>query len=159
MVHSKFWRLYQPTTNIPNSQCCPIFLNLVINRISDTTLRKALLFFIPSAVKKELSVYRRAASRSQRKVRMFNPRLLYLYIIPSSYVLPLYSPKVSPFQFAFVNIKKADGRRWSVAGQSSSSGYGTTPGSSNVSSQCSSQERLHQLAAPAAGHDLQTMHR
>ena len=25
------------------------------------------------------------------------------------------SPKVSPSQFAFVNIKKADGRRWSVA--------------------------------------------
>ena len=66
------------------------------------------------------------------------------------------SPKVSPSQFAFVNIKKADGRRWSVAslpryvgstpivsfwqhGFHSSSGYGTTPGSSNVSSQCSSQ--------------------
>ena len=75
------------------------------------------------------------------------------------------SPKVSPSQFAFVNIKKADGRRWSVAslpryceswwicgslndsksevlwqhGFCSSSGYGTTPGSSNVSSQCSSQ--------------------
>ena len=76
------------------------------------------------------------------------------------------SPKVSPSQFAFVNIKKADGRRWSVASLPrycenggeyenvqaqcsnpeflttwicSSSGYGTTPGSSNVSSQCSSQ--------------------
>merc|ERR1719228_1108940 len=78
---------------------------------------------------------------------------------PSSCVSPLDSPKVSPSQFAFVNIKKADGRRWSVASLPSSSGYGTTPGSSNVSSQCSSQERLHQLTAPPAGHELQTMHR
>ena len=30
-------------------------------------------------------------------------------------MLSLDSPKVSPSQFAFVNIKKADGRRWSVA--------------------------------------------
>ena len=42
------------------------------------------------------------------------------------------SPKVSPNQFAFANVKKADGRRWSVASLPSS-GYGTTPGSSNVS--------------------------
>ena len=54
---------------------------------------------------------------------------------PSSSVLsPLDSPKVSPGQFAFANVinKKVDGRRWSVASLPSS-GYGTTPGSSNVS--------------------------
>ena len=51
---------------------------------------------------------------------------------------PLDSPKVSPNQFAFGNaggggaVKKVDGRRWSVASLPSS-GYGTTPGSSNVS--------------------------
>ena len=33
----------------------------------------------------------------------------------STIMLSLDSPKVSPSQFAFVNIKKADGRRWSVA--------------------------------------------
>lgn len=51
---------------------------------------------------------------------------------------PIDSPRInSPMQFAFAPIKRlsscrGDGRRWSVASLPSS-GYGTTPGSSNLS--------------------------
>lgn len=51
---------------------------------------------------------------------------------------PMDSPRInSPMQFAFAPIKRiatcrGDGRRWSVASLPSS-GYGTTPGSSNMS--------------------------
>lgn len=135
--------------------------------ISDTTLRRAALHLnlsqssvLPSFTslqqfKKELSVSRRTTNRNQRKsmIVQTSPTLPRCHS-PNTAVSPLDSPKVSPSQFAFVNIKKGDGRRWSVASLPSS-GYGTTPGSSNVSSQCSSQEKLHQVAAgvvaPATG--------
>ncbi|XP_022915155.2 microtubule-associated serine/threonine-protein kinase 3 isoform X1 [Onthophagus taurus] len=65
---------------------------------------------------------------------------------------PIDSPRThsSYLNFSFVPIKRipvgyrGDGRRWSVASLPSS-GYGTTPGSSNMSSKCSSHEKLHQL--------------
>lgn len=74
---------------------------------------------------------------------------------------PIDSPRnMSPFNhFSFVstvNAKKnmlEGGRRWSVASLPSS-GYGTnTPGSSSVSSQCSSQEKIHQMCHLASLHD------
>ncbi|XP_071439169.1 microtubule-associated serine/threonine-protein kinase 3-like [Hetaerina americana] len=106
----------------------------------------------PTQFKKELIISRRSGRAVQRKslVSTTSPILPRCHS-PSS-GSPLDSPKLSsPCQhFAFAPTKRCvclcrvDGRRWSVASLPSS-GYGTTPGSSNVSSQCSSQEQLHQL--------------
>ncbi|XP_037087148.1 microtubule-associated serine/threonine-protein kinase 2-like isoform X2 [Pollicipes pollicipes] len=102
---------------------------------------------LKAKLKKELNISKRSSRSGQRRsvIVTSSPTLPRCHSpMPGS---PVDSPKnMSPNQhFAFAAVKRTvDGRRWSVASLPSS-GYGTTPGSSNVSSQCSSQERLHQL--------------
>ncbi|KAL7287339.1 hypothetical protein TKK_0018462 [Trichogramma kaykai] len=108
---------------------------------------------------RDFNVPRRSTKASHRKsfISTTSPTLPRCHSPLSAFMpvagSPLESPRMSSSpHFAFVPIKRisvgttnaGDGRRWSVASLPSS-GYGTTPGSSNVSSQCSSQERLHQL--------------
>lgn len=106
---------------------------------------------------KELNLSRRSSRVAHRKsfISATSPTLPRCHSPISS--SPLESPRMSPCQhFAFAPIKRGDGRRWSVASLPSS-GYGTTPGSSNVSSQCSSQERLHQLPNLPTSDELQML--
>lgn len=108
---------------------------------------------------RDFNIPRRAAKAAHRKsfIATTSPTLPRCHSPLSAFVpivgSPLESPRMSSSpHFAFAPIKRigggttgtGDGRRWSVASLPSS-GYGTTPGSSNVSSQYSSQERLHQL--------------
>ncbi|XP_011342558.1 microtubule-associated serine/threonine-protein kinase 3 isoform X2 [Ooceraea biroi] len=108
---------------------------------------------------RDFNIPRRTAKAAHRKsfITTTSPTLPRCHSPLSAFVpivgSPLESPRMSSSpHFAFAPIKRigasatgtGDGRRWSVASLPSS-GYGTTPGSSNVSSQYSSQERLHQL--------------
>ncbi|KAJ1531101.1 hypothetical protein ONE63_005926 [Megalurothrips usitatus] len=138
---------------------------------------------------KELCISRRSSRVSQRKsfISTTSPTLPRCLSPMSG--SPLESPRMSPNQhFAYAPIRRVnqekknkrslcEGRRWSVASLPSS-GYGTTPGSSSVSdnrsrfdqfihqkerrirlSQCSSQERLHQLPNLPTKEELQMLTR
>ena len=102
--------------------------------------------FLCVPLQKELSLTpsgRRPSTRGHRKsmIVQTSPTLPRCHSPVAANVSLLDSPKVSPNNFVFANVKKVDGRRWSVASLPSS-GYGTTPGSSNVSVSTSGSHSL-----------------
>ncbi|XP_055620201.1 microtubule-associated serine/threonine-protein kinase 3 isoform X2 [Toxorhynchites rutilus septentrionalis] len=141
--------------------------NLV--RVRNSTLGNSAPTLSITSKDGSFSQRRATASSTARSAAVARHRLSFVAnISPRSHspipASPIDSPRInSPniIHFPFVPIKRitnknSDSRRWSVASLPSS-GYVTTPGSSNISSQCSSQEKLHQFPPVPTNDDLRLL--